>query len=66
MQKCALEGMSDALAQELDPFGVHVTLVEPRVYATEFMGPSMHLAAVNEAYQPVRGFDGAVPRRHAR
>ncbi len=37
--KFALEGMSDALAQELEPFGVRVTLVEPRIYAPEFMGP---------------------------
>src|SRR5262245_43542085 len=35
--KFAIEGMSEALAHELEPFGVHVTLVEPRVYATEFM-----------------------------
>ena len=42
--KFALEGMSEALAQELEPFGVDVTLIEPRIYATEFMGPSMQLA----------------------
>jgi NAD(P)-dependent dehydrogenase (short-subunit alcohol dehydrogenase family) len=52
--KFALEGMSDALAQELEPFGVHVTLVEPRVYATEFMGPSMQLAEFKPEYLPVR------------
>jgi len=52
--KFALEGMSDALAQELEPFGVSVTLVEPRMYATEFMGPSLPLAEFNDAYEPVR------------
>ena len=52
--KFALEGMSDALAGELEPFGVDVTLVEPRVYATGFMGPSMELAEFEEEYHPVR------------
>jgi NAD(P)-dependent dehydrogenase (short-subunit alcohol dehydrogenase family) len=52
--KFALEGMSDALAEELAPFGVHVTLVEPRIYATGFLGPSMQLGEVMAAYHPVR------------
>jgi NAD(P)-dependent dehydrogenase (short-subunit alcohol dehydrogenase family) len=52
--KFALEGVSEALMQELAPFGVHVTLVEPQAYATDFMGPSMQVAAWNEAYLPVR------------
>jgi len=52
--KFALEGMSDALAQELEPFGVDVTLVEPRIYATDFMGSSMQLAEFNDEYLPVR------------
>jgi NAD(P)-dependent dehydrogenase (short-subunit alcohol dehydrogenase family) len=54
--------MSEALAGELEPFGVHVTLVEPRVYATDFMGPSMQLAEPNPAYHPVRA---ALMRRYA-
>jgi NAD(P)-dependent dehydrogenase (short-subunit alcohol dehydrogenase family) len=52
--KFALEGLSEALMQELAPFGVHVTLVEPRAYATDFMGPSMQMATWNNAYLPVR------------
>ncbi len=52
--KFALEGMSDALAEEMEPFGVRVTLVEPRVYATGFMGESMKVAEFREEYQPVR------------
>jgi NAD(P)-dependent dehydrogenase (short-subunit alcohol dehydrogenase family) len=38
--KWALEGFSQALAQEVAPFGVHVTLIEPVGYATDWGGPS--------------------------
>jgi NAD(P)-dependent dehydrogenase (short-subunit alcohol dehydrogenase family) len=51
--KAAMEGMSDALAAELAPFGVRVTMLEPSVYGTEFI-TGMQFAAPNEAYQPVR------------
>ncbi|OXM48615.1 SDR family NAD(P)-dependent oxidoreductase [Amycolatopsis alba] len=52
--KFALEGFSDALAQEVDGFGIHVTLVEPRIYATDFMGASLKISPANPAYDPVR------------
>lgn len=35
--KFALEGLSEALAQEVKSFGVHVTMVEPGFYATNFV-----------------------------
>ncbi|SPM30570.1 SDR family NAD(P)-dependent oxidoreductase [Mycobacterium terramassiliense] len=38
--KFALEGFSDALASEIEPFGIHVTLVEPGLFATDFAGSS--------------------------
>lgn len=52
--KFALEGMSETLANELEPFGVNVTLVEPRMYATDFIGQSMHLAELTDTYHPTR------------
>jgi NAD(P)-dependent dehydrogenase (short-subunit alcohol dehydrogenase family) len=44
--KFAVEGFSEALAAELKPLGVHVTIVEPGPFRTEFLGTSGKLAAV--------------------
>ena len=34
--KYAVEGLSEALAQEVDPFGIKVTLIEPGAFRTRF------------------------------
>jgi NAD(P)-dependent dehydrogenase (short-subunit alcohol dehydrogenase family) len=39
--KFALEGMSEALAQEVAPFGIKVTLAEPGPLRTDFFGRSV-------------------------
>lgn len=39
--KFALEGVSDALAEELAPFGIDVLIVEPGAFRTDFSGRSM-------------------------
>jgi NAD(P)-dependent dehydrogenase (short-subunit alcohol dehydrogenase family) len=38
--KWALEGLSQSLAQEVAPFGIHVTLIEPGGFSTDWAGPS--------------------------
>jgi NAD(P)-dependent dehydrogenase (short-subunit alcohol dehydrogenase family) len=38
--KFAVNGFSDALAQELAPLGVHVTVIEPGPFRTDFLGRS--------------------------
>ena len=43
--KFAVEGFSEALAAELEPLGIHVTVVEPGPFRTDFLGRSGKLAA---------------------
>lgn len=52
--KWALEGLSQALAQEVAGFGVKVTLVEPGGYATDWGGSSARHATPIAAYDGVR------------
>jgi len=42
--KFAVEGFSEALAEEMKPLGVRVTLVEPGPFRTDFLGRSGKLA----------------------
>jgi NAD(P)-dependent dehydrogenase (short-subunit alcohol dehydrogenase family) len=48
--KWALEGISQALAQEVKGFGIHVTLIEPGGFATDWGGSSARHAEPLEAY----------------
>jgi NAD(P)-dependent dehydrogenase (short-subunit alcohol dehydrogenase family) len=52
--KWALEGLSQALAQEVALFGIKVTLVEPGGYSTDWGGSSAKHATPLETYEKVR------------
>ncbi|GAA3570880.1 SDR family oxidoreductase [Microlunatus spumicola] len=52
--KWALEGLSQALSQEVAGFGVHVTLVEPGGFSTDWSGPSAKHSDEIDAYEPIR------------
>jgi NAD(P)-dependent dehydrogenase (short-subunit alcohol dehydrogenase family) len=51
--KFAIEGISEALAQEMAPFGVKVMIVEPGQFRTNLAGASMRHMAVIESYRDV-------------
>lgn len=42
--KFAVEGLSEALAQELKPLGIHLTIIEPGPFRTDFLGRSSVVA----------------------
>jgi len=52
--KWALEGMSDALSQEVAPFGIHVTLIEPAGFDTDWRGSSAVWTNPLPAYTAMR------------
>ena len=52
--KWALEGLSQSLSQEVSGFGIHVTLIEPGGYSTDWSGPSAVHSVENPAYADIR------------
>jgi NAD(P)-dependent dehydrogenase (short-subunit alcohol dehydrogenase family) len=52
--KWALEGLSQALAQEVADFGIKVTIIEPGGYATDWHGSSAKHATRHPAYDGAR------------
>ncbi|MEM7644039.1 MAG: oxidoreductase [Pseudomonadota bacterium] len=73
--KFALEGLTEALAQEIAPFGLKALIVEPGAFRTDFAGASgmkamPEIAAYAEVVGPTRdfaaGMHGAQPGDPAR
>jgi len=51
--KWALEGLSETLRQEVEPFGIKVLMVEPSGFRTDWAGSSMDRAEPIGAYQQI-------------
>ena len=53
--KCAVAGFSLGLAQEIAPFGVKVTILEPGAMRTDWGGSSMTIPQPSAPYRPTSG-----------
>jgi NAD(P)-dependent dehydrogenase (short-subunit alcohol dehydrogenase family) len=63
--KWAVEGFSGVLAQEVAPFGVKVTVIEPGGLRTDWAGSSMTIPPVSEPYQQTVGVRVRMLEEHA-
>ncbi len=61
--KWALEGFSQALAYEVGSFGIHVTLIEPAAYDTDWSGSSSRRAESLPAYADVQAATDAIRKQ---
>ena len=52
--KWALEGFSQSLAAEVAGFGIHITLIEPGGFSTDWAGPSSVHSTPNPVYTEIR------------
>ena len=62
--KWGLEGFSESLSQEVAPFGIKVTLIEPGAFSTDWSGSSAMRAAELPAYDEMRAKRRAVTGEH--
>jgi len=60
--KFALEGLSEALAIELAPFGIKVLIVEPGAFRTELAGPALKHLPEMDIYKNTSGQTRAATR----
>jgi NAD(P)-dependent dehydrogenase (short-subunit alcohol dehydrogenase family) len=62
--KFGVEGFSEVLAGEMAPFGVHVTVVEPGGFRTDFAGASTKISDGHPAYADTVGKTAMMQRTY--
>ena len=62
--KFGVEGFSEVLAGEMAPLGVHVTIIEPGGFRTDFAGASTQINEGNPAYKETVGKTAAMQRQY--
>jgi NAD(P)-dependent dehydrogenase (short-subunit alcohol dehydrogenase family) len=62
--KWAVGGFSEALAREVGPLGIKVTVLEPGGMRTDWAGSSMRVPPISEPYQPTVGAVAAMHGEH--
>ncbi|MEH1868941.1 MAG: oxidoreductase [Nostoc sp.] len=66
--KYAVEGLCESLAQEVESFGIKVTIIEPGGFDTDFANRSLNMANQMPEYDSLReyivNFSAAHPRGH--
>jgi NAD(P)-dependent dehydrogenase (short-subunit alcohol dehydrogenase family) len=63
--KWAVGGFSEVLAQEVAPFGIKVTVIEPGGMRTDWAGSSMTIPPVSEPYEQTVGAFVQMLREHS-
>jgi len=63
--KWALEGMTESLVQEVAPFGIKVTIIEPGGFRTDWSGSSMQHSTHLSEYEFLPGRAAGAPRRQS-
>jgi len=62
--KFGVEGFSEVLASEMAPLGVHVTIIEPGGFRTDFAGASTRISEGHPAYAETVGKTAAMQRAY--
>ena len=64
--KFALEGLSESMRAELWPFGVHVAIVEPGIFATDFLRNQVRASASDDPDLPYAPYSQRYTSRRQR